>query len=410
MFTTPIHQLASSVSHGYSKAMDRIYFDWAATAIPDTEIIEQVKEINLQYPENPSSTHKGGKAARKLLEDCRERCALQLGVKPNQIIFTSGGTESDNLILQGLLFPPRSGGLLTSNMEHPAIWRTAQVLKEFKIPVKEINTGLGGILDVENTAEALTNDIKMVSLMATNNETGARQPMAELVKALRAVRTKGPQPLIHSDAVQALGKERINLAEWGVDSASFSGHKIGAPRGVGILFLNKERKLLLQGGGQEGGMRSGTENLAGIYGFTLALEKRMANLETERANALEIKKYMVEGISQIRGTKIFPSAEAVLTDAYSPFILSASFPPIPGEVLARVMDDNGVAVSTGSACSAGKAKKLARVVLSQGMSDIAAASTNRFSWGPTSTLEEAEKVMTILKTQVDMLGTFSRRR
>jgi len=390
--------------------MERIYFDWAATAIPDEEIIEEVKEINLRYPENPSSAHRGGKAARKLLEECRQRCAVQLGVKSNQICFTSGGTESDNLILSSLLFPPRSGGLLTTGMEHPAIWRTAQVLREFKVPVKELNAPDGGILDAATVAAALSGDIKMVSLMATNNETGARQPMAELVKALKTARTTGPMPLIHTDAVQALGKEKINLSEWGVDSASFSGHKIGAPRGVGILFLNKERKLLLQGGGQEGGLRSGTENLAGIYGLTLALEKRMANLETERTNAMEIKRSMVDGIRKIQGSKIFPSTDAVLTEAYSPFILSASFKPVPGEVLARVMDDNGIAVSTGSACSAGKAKKLARVVTEQGMHAADAASTNRFSWGPTSTLEEAETVLKVLTKQVDLLGSFNRRR
>lgn len=391
-------------------SMDRIYFDWAATAPPETDILEQVRDLSAQYTGNPSSLHKEGRAAREKLEWCRARTASLLGARPEQIIFTSGGTESDNLILFSLLGPMKSGGLLTAGFEHPAVWQTAQALKELGLPVKELTAPRGGVLDPREAAEGLSREIRMISLMAVNNETGARQPIKELVHTFAETRSgNGPALLFHTDAVQALGKEPIDLSDWGVDAASFSGHKIGAPRGAGALFLKKPRTFLFRGGGQEGGFRSGTENLGGIYGFTLALERRCTRMEAERAAAKKIKALMVEGMKRIPGARVFPSPERALSDDYSPFILSVSFPPLPGEVLARVMDDNGVAVSTGSACSS-RNKKQSRVMKAQGVDEKTAFSTLRFSWGPGSTVEEAEQILKILAAQVEILGSFRRRR
>jgi len=385
--------------------MSRIYFDWAATAPPDPEILKAVQQFSHDYPGNPSSLHREGKAAREKLEECRGKTAELLGASPEQIIFTSGGTESNNLILQSLITPLKPGGVLLSGFEHPAVWQSAQALREQGHRVIEVSAPEGGILDPAAAVGSLTREVKMISIMAVNNETGAIQPVKELARAFRETRKDGPAVLFHTDAVQALGKIPVNLGEWGVDAASFSGHKIGAPRGTGILYLKKPRKMLYRGGGQEGGFRSGTENLAGIYGLTLALEKRLASAEEDTAAARELKKILVEGINEIPGSRIFPSAVSSLGAPYSPWILSVSFPPLPGEVLARVMDDNGVALSTGSACSSRK-KNQARVLLAQGVDERRAFSTLRFSWGPGSTPEEAHRVVEVLKEQTALLGRF----
>ena len=385
--------------------MGRIYFDWAATAPPEPDILEQVRELSAACPGNPSSLHREGRAAREKLDWCRRRTAALLGATPEQIIFTSGGTESDHLFLLGLLDPMKSGGLLTTGFEHPAIWGTAQTLKQGGVSVGELTAPAGGILEPRVAAEALGREHRMISIMAVNNETGARQPIGELARAFGKTRTRGPIPLFHTDAVQALGKEPIDLAAWGVDAASFSGHKIGAPRGTGVLFLKEPKNNPLRGGGQEGGIRGGTENLGGIFGFTLALERRSERMEEERAKAKGIKACMVEGIKKIPGARPFPSPEETLSNRYSPYILSASFPPLPGEVLARVLDDKGVAVSTGSACSR-RGKGQFRVTKAQGMEEKHAFSTLRFSWGPGSSEEEARRVLTILTAQVKLLGSF----
>lgn len=385
--------------------MSRIYFDWAATAPPDPEILKAVLQFSLDYPGNPSSLHKEGKAAREKLEECRRKTAELLGASPEQIIFTSGGTESNNLILQSLISPLKAGGVLISGFEHPAVWQSVQALRELGHPVVEVSAPKGGILDPAGAAGSLSREVKMISIMAVNNETGAIQPVKELARAFRDARRDGPAPFFHTDAVQALGKIPVNLREWEVDAASFSGHKIGAPRGTGILYLKKPRKMLYRGGGQEGGFRSGTENLAGIYGLTLALEKRLADLGEDAAEAREVKKILVKGIGEIPGATVFPSPGAALSASYSPWIVSAAFPPLPGEVLARVMDDHGVALSTGSACSSRK-KNQSRVLLAQGVDEKSAFSTLRFSWGPGSTQEEAHRTVEILKEQSALLGRF----
>ena len=385
--------------------MKRIYFDWAATAPPEMDILDQVREISASYSGNPSSSHREGRRARKKLEWCRQRTAGLLGAKPEQIVFTSGGTESDCLFLLGLIDPLKSGGLLTTSFEHPAVWQTAQTLKQAGVPVEELTAPKGGILEPQTAAAALKREHRLVSIIAVNNETGARQPIGELTRAFEKAHAGGPTPLFHTDAVQALGKEPIDLADWGVDAASFSGHKIGAPRGIGVLFVKEPRHNPFSGGGQEGGVRGGTENLGGIFGFTLALERRCERMEEERAAAKRIKACMVGGLKRISGALPFPSPEEALSDRYSPFILSASFPPLPGEVLARVMDDKGVAVSTGSACSS-RGRGRFRVMRGQGMGKEQAFSTLRFSWGSGSSEEEARRVIDILAAQAKVLGSF----
>ncbi len=287
--------------------MSRIYFDWAATAPPDPEILQAVQQFSLDFPGNPSSLHQEGKAARGKLEECRRKTADLLGALPEQIVFTSGGTESNNLILQSLISPLKAGGVLVSGFEHPAVWQAAQALRELGHPVIEVAAPEGGILDPAAAAQSLSREVKMISIMAVNNETGAIQPVKALAEAFREARKDGPVPFFHTDAVQALGKIPVNLKDWEVDAASFSGHKIGAPRGTGILYLKKPRKMLYRGGGQEGGFRSGTENLAGIYGLTLALEKRLASAETEAAEALKLKQILADGIGGISGARVFTS-------------------------------------------------------------------------------------------------------
>lgn len=383
--------------------MRELYFDWAATAIPEEEILEEVKNISLTCFGNPSSAHSKGKEAFQLLEECRKKTADLLGASGGRLIFTSGGTESDNLVLFSLLGRRRApGSLVVSAFEHPAVWEPAKYLGENGWNVRTVPAEPSGQISLEKLSLAILPDTEMVSIMAVNNETGSLQPLEEISRLIREKEKLHGHPIFfHTDGVQALGKEKVNLLGWGVDGVSFSGHKIGAPRGSGCLYLKKSLPLLNRGGGQEGGFRSGTENLAGIYGFTRALEKRVQNQESARAGALELRDLIYQKLKSMGGVFCAPE-EILLSPAYSPWMLWVSFPPLPGEVTARVLSDRGVLVSTGSAC-ASRHKKTFRVSRGLGIPDKKAFSALRISWGPAVTVQETLEFLEILEQEVQNL-------
>ncbi len=388
--------------------MESLYFDWAATALPDMEIIRKSGETALSCFGNPSSAHREGKKASTLLKECRQKIADCLNVRPEQIIFTSGGTESDNLILFSLLNRKRDGkqdpgSILIPEFEHAAVWEPARYLKEAGWNLRSVRTGSSGLIRSDTLLEKISSDTELISIMAINNETGARAPIPELAIKIAATREKSGNPVFfHTDAVQALGKEEIDLKKWGVDAASFSGHKIGAPRGTGFLYLKNPIELLNRGGGQEGGIRGGTENLPGIFGLALAVEKRYGELEKDLNHAIRIKEYLCRELTTKAGGEIIPDLETVLSESYSPWILMISFPPIPGEVLARVLGDNNIAVSTGSACSS-RHKKTFRVSDGLGISRTRAFSAIRLSWGPDTELSECESLIKAFVSNIETL-------
>ena len=376
-----------------------IYLDWAATTPPDKEILQEYGTVSENYFANPSSLHQEGRKAGEKLEESRRKCAQVLGCLPENLYFTSGGTESNNLIISSLLRRRDRGRIIISGLEHPSLWEPVQALKKDGWEVKNLNPGSDGRIRPEKLTKLLSEETRMVVFMAVHNETGVVQPMKELIAAVRA-REESRRILIHSDLVQTAGKYPFSLMEWDLDSASFSAHKIRGPRGIGLSYLKKPVIPLYTGGGQEKGLRPGTENLAGAAAMALALEKAS---RTDREAAERRAAYLINELKNIKGCRILPETRPDHSDYYSPWIVSCSLPPLPGEVLARVMDESGYAISTGSACSSNK-KTRTRALESMGIDHQTAFSSIRISQGPTTTMEELESFIRALKEKVSLVG------
>ena len=362
------------------------YLDWAATAPPDRAALEYGNKAALKLYGNPSSLHGPGKEAARFLDACRRRLAELLGCEPEQLYFTSGGSESNSIVFSQLLTHPGTPGITVSAIEHPSVWETARFYESLGYGFSVVEPGRDGRIAPTAAAAATGRGTGLVSIMLVNNETGTIQDISAIAAAVRDA-AEGRRPHLHCDAVQALGKMPLNLERLGVDSASFSGHKIGAPRGVGLLYLRRPVNAMLRGGGQEGGIRPGTENLAGAAALTKALETRLGSLERDLTTARRLKERLVSGLSRLPRIRFLPQDADPLSGTQSPWILSCSLPPFPGEVLQRVFSDAGFAVSTGSACASNH-KKSHRVLRAMGVDPDTAESSIRVSLGP-ATEEEA---------------------
>ena len=364
------------------------YFDWAATSPADEDILKEALDETLECWGNPSSTHAVGKQARELFEGARERAAKALGVKPETIYFTSGGTESDQIPLMAVLAKPNKGTVLVSSIEHPAIREQAEALKNCGCNVIQIPANADGIITPEAVTSLLTSDTVLVCIMAVNNETGIIQPIYEIADAITKACEGKRRPKFHVDCVQAAGKINLNLSYKGIDSAALSSHKICGPRGIGILYMKDAIEPFLRGGGQEKGLRSGTENVFGAVAFSKCLERyyNKANpSDAERTNNF------VEKLSALPGCTIVPPSRLEKKDLFSPYIVQAAFKNIPGNVMLRALDSKGFYISTGSACSA---KKNKRPVL-EAMHVDAKLRENavRFSFGPHTTDKAVDELL-----------------
>jgi cysteine desulfurase len=336
----------------------RRYFDWAATALPgapgETEAASPVPFGN------PSSLHAEGRRARDSLEEARARCAAALGVKPETIYFSSGGTESNAIVILSFLLRRGAGACLYSATEHPSVRETCRILERLGKPVGVIPVEADGRVSEASLERALEKhrDPRFAAIMAVNNETGAVNDLEALGALLR--RREGPPLHIHCDMVQAAGKLPLDISRWDLDSASLSAHKLGGPRGAGLLYLRKPLETLHQGGGQERGIRGGTENTAGALALAACLERytRREPLETAYRAALDRLDTLMKALAATGRFFPIPSCRSRAEDRrFSPYILQAAFDGIPGEVMARALDQGGVAVSTGSACSSGKLER-----------------------------------------------------
>jgi cysteine desulfurase len=379
--------------------MKRYYFDWAATAIP-----EQFPEAEIPFG-NPSSKHSEGRAARAALEDARTRCAAVLGVRAEQLYWTSGGTESDAIVLFSHLkhFSQAGGGILCGIAEHPAILENCKIIKDFGVPSRFIDVDDAGAITENTLSRALEKQktTGMVSVMLVNNETGAITDIKNLVALARKQTAR--HIFFHSDMVQALGKIPVNLTEQDVDAASFAAHKIGGPRGIGLLYLKKPLDVLVSGGKQERGIRSGTENLAGALAFTTCIEK-YANEKTVLENhhaAQERMKYLIEQLRGIKRCTIVPNGRTEADERFLPNILLCAFDRIPGEVMARALDDAGFAVSTGSACSSGQKKHSALDAL--GIDSKTAFNVIRISQGWSTAQSDIDALLAAIKNILQRL-------
>ena len=379
-----------------------IYLDWAATTPPLDDVLNEMTHTAKEFYGNPSSLHSEGKKSRSRLEEIRNRCAEVLDCPAENLIFTSGGSESDNLILGTLYTRRDKGRIIVSGIEHPAVWDPAQILSKHGWDIKVIKPGTDGVIRPEKLSKLLTPDTKMVLIMGVHNETGVIQPLKELIQTVRSYET-GRTIHFHSDLVQSLGKIPLSLKELDLDSAAFAAHKIQGPRGIGLLYQKKPSAGLYTGGGQEKGIRPGTENLAAAAGMCVAMERSKQVVEVHLKAASQRMQMLITGIQGINGARILPENRPDNTADFSPWILNVSFPPLPGEVLVRVLDESGFAVSTGSACSSNK-KSRTRALESMGIDHKTAFSSIRISQGPATTEKEIMAFLKTLKEQIAIVG------
>lgn len=364
------------------------YLDYNATSPLDPAVLEAMKPYLSDQFGNASSFHQKGQVARNAIEVARETLADHLQVEPGDLFFTSGGTESDNLAIKGLLQETcgRRKHLTVSTIEHQAVLYPARHLESEGFKVTTVRVNADGLIDLSALADAITDETALVSLMHVNNETGVIQPIEE---AARLAHAKGA--LFHTDAVQSFGKIPIEIERWGIDLLSLSSHKICGPKGVGALFVKKGLKIkaLLHGGHQEKNIRPGTENVAGIVGFGKAVE-----LLSSKAHEEEIKKV----------TSLRDRLERGLREAVSDVRLNGhetrrvyntsnlSFKGLDGETLLVNMDLKSICVSTGSACTAGSVEP-SHVLLAMGMDESFARAAIRFSLGRFTTGAEVDYVL-----------------
>jgi cysteine desulfurase len=378
-----------------------IYLDWAATAMPRKDIILNSIESSLKLFANPSSVHNYGSLAKDKLEECRKKCGNLLNCPTDSIYFTSGGSESNNIVLLSFLKKHISGEIISTSIEHPSISEPVDILKKFGWKVTNINPTQDGLISLKKLNKSINEKTKIVSLIYVHNETGIIQPINQIVDIIRKREEElGTKIHIHIDGVQAVGKINIDIDKMNINSFSVSGHKFGAPKGVGILYLNKYRDVLCRGGGQESGIRPGTENLSGIMPLTNCLEASLSELEGSNLNILMEK--LITGVRNI-GIDTIPKTRELNDINFVPNILSLTCPPLPGEVLARVLDSKGFMISTGSACSSNK-KSTTKGILSMGITEKEGFSSFRVSIGRLTTEIELDNFLKALEECVKELA------
>ena len=357
---------------------------------------------------NPSSLHLKGIEAERFVETAKKKIAKTLRVSEKEIIFTSGGTESNNLAIIGAAMANRRAGnhIITTSIEHASVENPMEFLKEQGFEITYLSVDENGIISLEELEEAVMEQTILVSMMQVNNEIGAIEPVAE---AAELIKKKNPATLIHVDAIQSYGKMYIYPKKLGIDMLSVSGHKIHGPKGSGFLWVKEKTKLkpLILGGGQQKGMRSGTENVPAIAGLGEAAEEIYENLDEKRAHLYGLKQRFIDGIEKLEGTHV----NGKTGEDSAPHIVSVSFEGIRSEVLLHSLEDRGIYVSSGSACSsnnhAGKhkgSKTLRNIHLKENLLD----STLRFSFSVHTTEEEIDYALEVLGELLPVLKKYTR--
>ena len=381
-----------------------IYLDNSATTKAYPEVAEMVADIMLHDYGNASSMHQKGVDAEKYLKYSKSVIAGIMKVKEKEIYFTSGGTESDNWALMGAAFANQRSGkhLITTQIEHPAVLRTMDHLKELGFEVTYLSVDEYGHISLEELKRAVRPDTILVSSMFVNNEVGAIQPIDEAGEIIKSV---NPRTLFHVDAVQGFGKLRLLPKKWKIDMVSVSGHKIHGPKGTGFLYIDEKVKIkpIIYGGGQQNGYRSGTENIPGVAGLGKASELIYKDLVEDTNRLYELKKRLVDGLLKIDRVKINGPQD----ETGAPHIVSASIAGIRSEVMLHSLEDKGVYVSAGSACASHKhtvSDTLNAMKLSTDLMD----STIRFSLSVFTTQEEIDYTLKCIYELVPMLRRYTR--
>ncbi|MGN0330764.1 MAG: cysteine desulfurase family protein [Kineothrix sp.] len=382
-----------------------IYLDNSATTKCFEEVGALVTQLMCRDYGNPSSLHMKGMQAEGYIRYAKETLARLLRVNEREIFFTSGGTESDNIaLIGGAMANCRMGRhLITTVIEHPAVLQTMQHLEEQGFRVTYLPVDQNGRISLEDLERAMTKETVLVSIMHTNNEIGSLQPVAE---AGAMIRQLNPRTLFHVDAVQGFGKFRIYPKKMNIDLLSASGHKIHGPKGAGLLYVSEKAKVkpILFGGGQQGGLRSGTENVPGAAGLAKAAELCYASLDEEVDRLYRLKQRFVEGVSRIDSVRV----NGLTGRESAPHVVSVSVADIRSEVLLHALEDKGIYVSAGSACSARKPQPSA-TLKAIGVEKELLDSTIRLSFSVFTTEEEIDYTLQAMYDIIPMLRRYTRR-
>ena len=370
--------------------MSAVYFDHNATTALDPRVLEAMLPFLQQPQGNPTSRHAYGRQARQAVEHARAQVAAAVGAHPTQVVFTSGGTEADNLAIQGVVAGQAPTGIAVSTIEHPAVYRPAQYLMGRGWKVARIQVDANGRIALDSLNEVLQQKTALVSVMAANNETGVLQDIPAIAEICRR-----HGALLHTDAVQALGKIALDFNALGANAMSLSAHKIHGPQGAGALVLDKRVDIrpLLYGGGQEKGLRSGTENIAAIVGFGLACELAQRELKDRIAATENLRSHLETGLRRL-GATIFGGESARL-----PNTSFFAFPNIEGETLVVAMDKKGFAIASGSACSSDSTEP-SHVLLAMGVDPEFARGAVRVSLGADNTAEQIDGFLLALENEL----------
>ncbi|MBO5057817.1 MAG: cysteine desulfurase [Lachnospiraceae bacterium] len=382
-----------------------VYLDNSATTRCFDEVAGLMTKIMCEDYGNPSSLHRKGVQAEQYIRYAQETIAKNLKVNEKEIFFTSGGTESDNLAIRGCAYANCRLGrhLITTQIEHPAILQTMKHLEEDGFRVTYLPVDEKGCIRLEDLQRAITGETILVSIMHTNNEIGSLQPVAE---AGALIKRMNPRILFHVDAVQGFGKFRIYPKKMHIDLLSVSGHKIHGPKGVGFLYVDEKVKIrpVVFGGGQQGGLRSGTENVPAIAGMAKAVEMIYGNLDRETERLYDLKEAFVSGVLQIPGVTV--NGHAGRDGA--PHVVSVSIRDVRSEVMLHALEDKGIYVSAGSACSARKPQPSA-TLQAIGIDKSLLGSTIRFSFSTFTTMEEINYTLQVMCDIIPVLRRYTRK-
>jgi len=376
----------------------RVYLDHAATTPVDEKVLEEMLPYFTKKYGNASSLHSFGREARDAIERSRERVAELIGAESEEIIFTAGGTESDNIAIKGIAFREGKGHIITSQIEHPAVMATCQHLEKKGFDVTYLPVDKYGMVSPEDVENAIRDDTILITIMHANNEIGTVEPIEEIAKIARE-----NEIVFHTDAVQSVGKIPVNVKRIGMDMLSISAHKIYGPKGVGALYIKKGTKIeaIIHGGGHEKGLRPSTENVPGIVGLGKACELAEKRMEEDMKRMQRLRDKLIKGVLEIEESYLNGHPEKRL-----PNNAHFRFAAVEGESLILSLDDKGIAGSTGSACSSKKLKP-SHVLMAIGLNEVQAHGSLRLTLGRENTEEEIDYVIEVLPPILEKLRAMS---
>ncbi|KXZ39374.1 cysteine desulfurase [Alkalithermobacter thermoalcaliphilus JW-YL-7 = DSM 7308] len=372
-----------------------IYLDNSATTKPYDEVVEKIVYALTKEYANPSSIHRKGVIVEKQIKNIRKDIAKALGVKEKEIIFTSGGTEANNMAIRGIAYANKKRGnhIITTQIEHPSSLNTFKDLENEGFEITYLDADKKGVIDFEQLKNSIKENTILISVMHVNNEVGSIQPIDKIGRYLKNLKNK---IYFHVDAIQSFGKIDFKVSKYNIDLLSVSGHKIHGPKGIGFIYINEKTKIkpILTGGGQEYDLRSGTENVPGIFGLSEAVRITTLNLENNIQKMKSLRKLLLDEItSNIDNIKINSPEDGVC------HILNVSFIGTKGEILLHYLEEDNIYVSTGSACSS--KKKASHVLTAMGLSKDEIEGAIRFSLSCMNTEEEIKVAVQKLKIRVE---------